>query len=542
MKQKQIWAIILACCVLCSGLLLLPANAQAYRLGDPDNDGVISVKDATYTQKHLADIVNFSEAERTAADVDRDTIVAVTDVTLIQKHVADLITEFPDFTPNTTETITGSEISTESTVVESTKSSDTDPTDISPTESTAPTNTETEPSEVTEEPSTEIMIPLNFTITVPSGSITSSDKLVLAGTMNNWNPVIENWTATRVNSTTYTFQYNVPAAQAGTVIKYKVVKIKSNMAAFAWTYVEGSAAGAEISDRSYTVKASGNDIKITVASFRDTSDEGNVTSSGGVTGGTLTTVTLNMTQYSPARTRTIRIWTPTGYTPGDKTKKYPVLYMHDAQNLFDPKTSFAGEWCVDESMKAMMESGYSGTIIVGIDNSSYRMTELVPSVFSGSSSDTGELYARFITETVKPYIDTNYNTYTDTAHTGIGGSSLGGLESLYMVLQHKETFGYGLCFSVSGQMFKNDAARQNFFNGLHLSADTASLPKIFLYCGGSGGEGSITKYVDLIKNELLAEGYPAAKINTLIDTSQQHTESAWAKYFPAAYKWCVGIS
>ena len=80
--------------------------------------------------------------------------------------------------------------------------------------------------------------------------------------------------------------------------------------------------------------------------------------------GNLTLVTLPMPQYTDGRTRTIRIWTPAGYNAKDKTRKYPVLYMHDGQNLFDAATSFAGEWEVDESLTQMMGDGYAGAIVV----------------------------------------------------------------------------------------------------------------------------------------------------------------------------------
>ena len=91
--------------------------------------------------------------------------------------------------------------------------------------------------------------------------------------------------------------------------------------------------------------------------------------------GQLTTVSLTMTQYSDNRSRLIRIWTPDGYDSTD-LQRYPVIYMHDGQNLFDTYTAFAGEWRIDETIGAMMDMGYEGAIVVGIDNGPERLNEL----------------------------------------------------------------------------------------------------------------------------------------------------------------------
>lgn len=82
-----------------------------------------------------------------------------------------------------------------------------------------------------------------------------------------------------------------------------------------------------------------------------------------------------MTQYSDDRSRLIRIWTPDGYDSTD-LQRYPVISMHDGQHLFDTYTAFAGEWRIDETIGAMMDNGYEGAIVVGIDNGPERLNEL----------------------------------------------------------------------------------------------------------------------------------------------------------------------
>src|SRR5690554_456652 len=126
------------------------------------------------------------------------------------------------------------------------------------------------------------------------------------------------------------------------------------------------------------------------------------------------------------RSRTIRIWTPSNY---NKAIKYPVIYMHDGQNLFDDYTSFAGEWGVDETIEDLIHNNITnGFIVVGIDNSKHRMNEHAPN-WGDVKGAEGELYAKFIVETLKPYIDNNYNTLKNLNNTIIIGSSMGGLIS-----------------------------------------------------------------------------------------------------------------
>jgi len=126
------------------------------------------------------------------------------------------------------------------------------------------------------------------------------------------------------------------------------------------------------------------------------------------------------------RYRTIRVWTPSSY---DKSIKYTVIYMHDGQNLFDDYTSFAGEWGVDETIEDLIHNNITnGFIVVGIDNSKHRMNEHAPN-WGDVKGAEGELYAKFIVETLKPYIDNNYNTLKNLNNTIIIGSSMGGLIS-----------------------------------------------------------------------------------------------------------------
>ncbi|HEX6292378.1 MAG TPA: alpha/beta hydrolase-fold protein [Herpetosiphonaceae bacterium] len=138
--------------------------------------------------------------------------------------------------------------------------------------------------------------------------------------------------------------------------------------------------------------------------------------------------------------RDILVYLPPSYERGDRA--YPVLYMHDGQNLFDDATSFSCEWAVDETLEAASASGLE-TIVVGIPNmQERRCDEYSPFVDRLSGGGQGAAYLEFIVHTLKPLIDDTFRTVRDREHTGIFGSSMGGLISLYGFFAQSATFGF----------------------------------------------------------------------------------------------------
>lgn len=157
--------------------------------------------------------------------------------------------------------------------------------------------------------------------------------------------------------------------------------------------------------------------------------------------------------YSPQldNKRTIIIYFPPDYEENIK-ERYPVLYMHDGNNIFDAKTSFAQvEWQVDENAEELINSGKTKNfIVVGIYNNSERMSEYTP--FKDENYEQGgkgNIYLSFIIETVKPYIDSNFRTLPQRENTGIAGSSLGGLISLYAITKYNDIFSFAGVISPS---------------------------------------------------------------------------------------------
>ena len=140
--------------------------------------------------------------------------------------------------------------------------------------------------------------------------------------------------------------------------------------------------------------------------------------------------------------RDVLVWLPPGYI--DAGPAYPVLYMHDGQNLFDPDTAFQqGEhWRVGETATALIEAGrIEPLIIVGIYNTGKaRVDEYTPIGDKRLGGGHADYYGRMIIEELKPLIDRTYHTRPDAASTGIGGSSLGGLVSLHLGFTHPAVF------------------------------------------------------------------------------------------------------
>ncbi len=357
-------------------------------------------------------------------------------------------------------------------------------------------------------------------------AISNEDFISIGSNLNNWDPTDTNYALTKVTSTKYKLVLEIDISEGDKEILYKYT-IQSFSNENPWSKVEKGANGEEISNRKVFIdKNTPKLFKVEdkVAMFNDYSSNSTVV-------GNLDIFTMTITSLN--RTRKIRVWMPSSYDPNG-TKRYPVLYMHDGQNLFDKYTSFAGEWGIDESIEALIESkGIDGFIVVGIDNGGeYRMNEYTPNWSDMPNMDGGK-YAEFIVTELKPYIDKNYLTLTGKEHTMIGGSSMGGLISFYIGLKYKETFGHILAMSSS--FHRNTLeARQEFINSLTLE----NLPKLYL---DSGYPKDNSEFVDVVKAELINKGFPESLIYTKKVEGHTHSESSWQARFPEAISWLFNL-
>jgi predicted alpha/beta superfamily hydrolase len=146
-------------------------------------------------------------------------------------------------------------------------------------------------------------------------------------------------------------------------------------------------------------------------------------------------------------TRDVEIYVPPSYRTSGR--HYPVVYMHDGQNLFDPRTSFAGEWQVDETMERLAPEGVEAIVVAIPNMGPRRIDEYSPFRDPKNGGGRGEAYLAFIIDTLKPRIDRRFRTKPEREHTGLVGSSMGGLISLYGFLRHPQVFGFAGAMSPS---------------------------------------------------------------------------------------------
>jgi predicted alpha/beta superfamily hydrolase len=206
------------------------------------------------------------------------------------------------------------------------------------------------------------------------------------------------------------------------------------------------------------------------------------------------------------------------------SENYPVIYMHDAQNLFDDATSFIGEWDVDEMLNERYKKTGKGFIIVGIENGGEkRIEEYTPWKHEKYGGGKGDIYINFLVNQLKPYIDKNYRTKPTANQTAIIGSSLGGLISFYGGLKHPEIFGKIGALSTSF-WFSNKIINFAKENGKQTNT------KLFLLVGEKEGNTMVSDTQSMEKL-LLETGFSKKNIKTKIVANGKHTESFWKAEF-----------
>ncbi len=242
------------------------------------------------------------------------------------------------------------------------------------------------------------------------------------------------------------------------------------------------------------------------------------------------------------RSRRVLVYLPADYAR-HPTRRYPVLYPNDGQNVFDQATSFSGEWGVDETLDQLRAAGQDpgGSIVVAVDNDrQHRADEYIP--WRNAELKTGGqggAYVDFLALTLKPYIDAHYRTQPDAAHTGVAGSSLGGLISVYVALKYPRVFGRVGAFSPAFWVC-NDSLRA--FAQTHRVAPAA---RFYFVCGPQESETMLplmAQWRDELRDELRDEGVPAANLAFYAPTDGQHREWFWRREFPAAYRFLFGLT
>ena len=225
-----------------------------------------------------------------------------------------------------------------------------------------------------------------------------------------------------------------------------------------------------------------------------------------------------------------KIWALLPYDYETSAENYPVLYLQDAQNLFNENAKY-GNWEIDKKLAVMAEYNIGKIIIIAIEHAEQNRIKEYNVGKTVLGVGTGKQYIRFLTDTLKPYIDSKFRTKPEREFTGIGGSSMGGLVSIFSGLMYPEVYGKLMIFSPSLWVIpKMNFSSIDFFE----PNDT----KIYLYAGGDESATMIEHVKkfkkNMIKNEFVAD---KMKINLSINMQGKHNETYWSDEFPKAIEW-----
>lgn len=239
--------------------------------------------------------------------------------------------------------------------------------------------------------------------------------------------------------------------------------------------------------------------------------------------------------------KNIFIWVPDNYNQKDKATKYSVIYMADGQNLFDEYATNYGNWGVAQSAVNMMAESDNKCIIVGInDGDGNRDSELTPNLGEVQwdneefKNGTGEVYCDFVYNTVVPYIEKNYNVYTDPEHNSVCGSSSGGIEAFYIGMEHPDKFGTIGALSPAFCIFSEEVW-DNYLSKLKFNNNE---PFVYIYNGqGDELETSLAPQAKDMENYLKKINYPSDKIKVEIYKDGSHNEGFWRGIFPEFLKY-----
>lgn len=230
--------------------------------------------------------------------------------------------------------------------------------------------------------------------------------------------------------------------------------------------------------------------------------------------------------------RDLLVYLPPSYAHGDA--RYPVLYMHDGQNLFDPQTSFAGEWEVDQTLEAGSAEGLEAIVVALPNMGAQRNDEYSPFQDPKNGGGRGELYLSFIVDTVKPLVDGAFRTLPGAEDTGIAGSSLGGLISLYGFFRHRAVFGFAGVMSPA--LWFADRAVLEW-----VDAQPYVGGRIYIDVGMREGKGTVEDVLRL-RDLLEAKGYRNLEdLLCVVDTAGDHSERAWARRLGRELSFLLGL-
>jgi len=342
------------------------------------------------------------------------------------------------------------------------------------------------------------------------------DTIFMATEINGWNPH-----DTRLAFTNREKGYELTMPYVNDTFEYKLSRGD-------WRKVEVDSEGKEVRNRIYYP---GTDtVKIVVEGWRDAFEpiQQNSTASANVR---FLPSTIEMKKLN--RRKTIRLYLPPNYY---QRQQFPVIYMHDGQNVFDEATSFSGEWRVDEIMDSLYtRRGFAAIVVAIYNDSKERLNEYSPwrndSLDSGGN---GEEYAYFVARELKPFIDKYYRTNPHPQFNAIVGSSMGGLISIYIGLKYPDAFGRVGVFSpalwFSPEIFEYVSKYKR-----------KSEQRIYLLAGEKEGNAMVND-LKMLENLLSKAGYTDDYFVRLkLVPDGKHAEWFWSREFTEAIEYLFEI-
>lgn len=357
-------------------------------------------------------------------------------------------------------------------------------------------------------------INVKFNIKPNATLIPKRSQFYIAGSINNWNPADSNYRFLEMPDGHYELSLAMPAG----INEYKVTR-------GSWETAETKQNGQPLSNRSLMLK------KDTVIDLEILQWQDNFKSTAKIHTAGKNVHVLDSTFEMPQLNRKRRIWV---YLPPDyqtSGKSYPVIYMHDGQNLFDSYTSGYGEWGVDESMDSLFEKKSPMAIIVGIDHGSeHRLTEYNPFSNERFGKGRGDDYVDFLAHTLKPFIDQKFRTKSSSKNTIVAGSSMGGLISIYAAAKYPKVFGKAGVFSPAFWI----APEINSY----LSGRKFRKQKLYFIAGDLESKDMVPD-MKKIYDQLLSQGIKKNHILFKASSDGKHSEWFWKREYPQFYNWIM---
>jgi len=367
-------------------------------------------------------------------------------------------------------------------------------------------------------------------------SVTAPDErgpLYFAGAFNRWQPDDPAWKLAREDANESSRWTLTVAVETLTVapIEFKLTR-------GSWDTVELSANLTDRPNRVLLARDLVEEIALTVEAWADDRPDARERASGppAVTGHL---EIFDLASEHLGNTRKVRAWLPPGYDAEENAKRqYPVLYMHDGQNVFDATTSFMGaEWGADETATRLIEAGeIAPLIIVGIDHAGADRTSEYNPPFTSARGvpHRGDRYLGFVTEGVMPAIERRYRVARGPRHTALGGSSFGGNITLYAALRHPDRFGAILVESPVAWVFNAELMER-------CAKHEAWPRRVWVAIGTKESEdprkqAGYEHAMEVLRAAFQEQGLLPDRARIFTANDATHHESAWARRLPDALK------